>query len=117
MRVVTDNRPAAIGDGAGRVVVVTCASSGIGLATAQQRALAGPSVVLGARRSMVCEEAAAKLQARGATAVAVALDLTDASSIDQFVERVHSLFGPIDRAHSTSASLDHNTWWLSRCRR
>lgn len=93
---MTNNRPAGIGDGNGRVVVVTGASSGIGLATAQQLALSGHRVVLGARRSMVCEEAAAKLKARGATATAVALDLTDPSSIDRFVEHVHRLFGPID---------------------
>ncbi|WP_319453381.1 MULTISPECIES: SDR family NAD(P)-dependent oxidoreductase [unclassified Mycobacterium] len=95
--VVIDGQVArAGGDDGGRVVVVTGASSGIGLATAEQLALSGHRVVLGARRTEVCEEVAAKLRVRGASAVAIALDLADESSISRFVSRVQDDLGPVD---------------------
>jgi NADP-dependent 3-hydroxy acid dehydrogenase YdfG len=84
------------GDGPRRSVVVTGASSGIGLATAQQLARAGHMVVLGARRTEICEKVASKLRAEGATAFAVPLDLSDASSIDRFVESARYLVGPVE---------------------
>ena len=60
-----------------RAAVVTGASSGHGLATAQALAAAGHPVVLGARRLDRLEEAAAKIVADGGEAIGVALDLTD----------------------------------------
>jgi short-subunit dehydrogenase len=84
------------GDGPARSVVVTGASSGIGLATATQLARAGHMVVLGAHRAENCEKVAAKLRAEGATAFAAALDLSDASSIDSFVESARYLVGPVE---------------------
>jgi NAD(P)-dependent dehydrogenase (short-subunit alcohol dehydrogenase family) len=83
-------------DGPRRSVVVTGASSGIGLAMAQQLARAGHMVVLGARRTEICEKVATKLRAEGATAFAVALDLPDPSSIDRFVESARYLVGPVE---------------------
>ncbi|WP_319435643.1 SDR family oxidoreductase [Mycobacterium sp. RTGN5] len=94
--VIEDRTVRSGGDDGGRVVVVTGASSGIGLATAEHLALAGHRVVLGARRAEVCDEVAAKLRVRGASAVAIALDLADESSISRFVARVENQFGPVD---------------------
>ena len=94
--VIEDRAVRGGGDGGGRVVVVTGASSGIGRATAENLALAGHRVVLGARRAEVCDEVAASLRVRGASAVAIALDLADESSISRFVVRVENQLGPVD---------------------
>lgn len=79
-----------------RAVVVTGASSGIGLATAERLARAGHLVVLGARRAEVSEKIAARLRAEGKTAFAAHLDLADTCSIDKFVEAAGYLVGAVD---------------------
>lgn len=79
-----------------RAVVVTGASSGIGLATAKRLARAGHLVVLAARRTEVCEKIASRLREEGATAFAAHLDLADTCSIDKFVEAANYLVGTVD---------------------
>jgi NADP-dependent 3-hydroxy acid dehydrogenase YdfG len=79
-----------------RAVVVTGASSGIGRATAKRLAEAGHLVVLGARRTEVCEKVASQLREEGATAFAAHLDLADTGSIDKFVEAANYLVGTVD---------------------
>jgi NADP-dependent 3-hydroxy acid dehydrogenase YdfG len=66
-----------------RTAVVTGASSGIGAATATRLAADGFDVVIGARRLDRLREVAEPI---GATALA--LDVTDADSVDQFCARV-----------------------------
>ncbi|MDH6140757.1 MULTISPECIES: SDR family NAD(P)-dependent oxidoreductase [Kitasatospora] len=71
-----------------KVAVVTGASSGIGAATARRLAAEGFSVVLTARRTERIEELAKEIEARGGTASAVTLDVTDRAAVDAFAREV-----------------------------
>jgi NADP-dependent 3-hydroxy acid dehydrogenase YdfG len=75
-------------DVSGRTAVVTGASSGIGAASARLLASAGYKVVLGARRLDRLEEAAAEIRQAGGEAVARALDVTAARSVEDFCAAV-----------------------------
>ena len=80
---------------AGKIAVVTGASSGIGAASARALAAAGFRVILGARRVERLLEIAREINAAGAAeAVALTLDVSDAASVAAFaggVPRVHLL--------------------------
>ncbi len=81
---------------AGRTVLVTGASSGIGEATAFEVAARGAHVLLVARRQAELERVRASIEAAGGRASSYALDLTDLDAIDVLVERVLSEVGAVD---------------------
>ena len=86
---------------AGKRVLVTGASKGIGLGVARVFAEEGCDVVLVARRGDVLEEACGKIRAEhGVTALAVAADL----SRQDEVERVAAEVGAIDAMTRTSST-------------
>ena len=78
-----------------RPAVVTGASSGIGAATALALAEVGHPVVLAARRTDRTGDLAAKIEANGGRAVALALDLADPNSIEGFCRRAVE-WGPVE---------------------
>lgn len=88
-RVLTDNI-------AGKVIVITGASSGNGEATARHLAERGASVVLGARRSERIEALASELTAAGHKAKAVTTDVTDKDQVKRLVVAAVETFGRID---------------------
>lgn len=79
-----------------RSVIVTGSSSGIGAATAEAFGRRGYRVALGARREERLAEVAEKVEKAGGEALAHVLDVSDARSIDAFLEAVKSEFGPPD---------------------
>jgi short-subunit dehydrogenase len=83
-------------DLAGRVAVITGASSGIGLACAQQLAAAGCPVVLGARRADRLAEAVDAMRAQGHRADWVATDVTSEDEVERLVARARDTFGRLD---------------------
>ncbi len=67
---------------AGKTVLVTGASSGIGAHLARVAAQAGARVVLAARRTERLAQLAQAIQAEGGEAHAVVLDVTDRASVE-----------------------------------
>lgn len=80
----------------GRVCVVTGATSGIGLATAQKLADAGAILVIGARKPERLKEVAEELEARGASVHAYQCDFSDMEDADRFVQTVLDNHGHVD---------------------
>ncbi|MEV4002727.1 SDR family oxidoreductase [Actinomadura sp. NPDC049753] len=80
----------------GRVAVISGASSGIGEATAEQLSGQGATVVLLARREDRLAGLAARIEKDGGTAVAIAVDVTDAAAVQAAADRVAAELGGAD---------------------
>lgn len=78
---------------AGRVAIVTGASSGIGRSCAQSLARHGASVVLVARRPQPLAAAVESIQAEGGTAVGVSVDITHADAPAALIDAATRLGG------------------------
>ena len=83
-------------DVAGKHIVVTGASSGLGHHFAGMLANAGAQLSLGARRLQRIEQRVAEIQAAGGSAFGSPLDVTEAASIQDFLQAAEAAFGPID---------------------
>jgi short-subunit dehydrogenase len=79
-----------------RVAVITGASSGIGLAVAEQLARDGVAVVLGARRGAQLEQAVARIRATGGRADAIVMDVAIESDVVRLVAHAQQVFGALD---------------------
>ena len=81
---------------AGKVVVVTGASQGIGRALCLALAPQRPRLVLAARDATALEKVAAECRARGAEALVVPTDVGDESACRALVERAVERYGALD---------------------
>jgi NAD(P)-dependent dehydrogenase (short-subunit alcohol dehydrogenase family) len=100
---------------AGRTVMITGASSGIGEATAREVARAGATVLLVARRAEALELLKREIEAAGGTAHVHPCDLTDGAAVDALVEDVSIEHGTVDylvnnagRSIRRSLALSHD---------
>jgi short-subunit dehydrogenase len=90
--------------------LITGASSGIGLALAQELARRGHALALLARRTELLDTLARELTSKGARAFAVVCDVTDAASVREAVRRSEELLGgPIDLAIANAGVSIPNT--------
>ena len=79
-----------------KVVLITGASSGIGEAAARLIAAKGAHVVLGARRTERLEKLVSEIQAKGGSASACSLDVTELESMLAFVAFAKAQHGKVD---------------------
>ncbi|WP_371605930.1 SDR family oxidoreductase [Streptomyces sp. NBC_01213] len=83
---------------AGKVALVTGGASGIGLALSRRLAASGATVVVADYNEESARKAAAELEATGARAAAVALDVTDPASVEAGVRFAVETFGGLHLA-------------------
>jgi NAD(P)-dependent dehydrogenase (short-subunit alcohol dehydrogenase family) len=81
---------------AGKVAVITGGAGGLGLAIAEQMALAGAKVALVDVKAELVRAAAQSLQAKGYSALPVAADVSDGTSVRAAVEAVVAAWGRVD---------------------
>ncbi|MEV0389391.1 SDR family oxidoreductase [Nonomuraea sp. NPDC050643] len=79
-----------------RVAVVTGASSGIGAAVAEHLARLGARVAVLARRVNRLDELVSRIEKDGGTALAIAVDVTDATAVRSAAARVKDELGGAD---------------------
>ena len=79
-----------------QVIVITGASSGIGLATARMAAQAGAKVVLAARNGDVLAEVRREIEAAGGEALHVVADVGERAEVQAIADRTIERFGRID---------------------
>src|SRR5690349_21183337 len=81
---------------AGRTIVITGASSGIGAALARAAAAAGGRVALLARTAAALEQVAGQIHAAGGVAMIYPVDLTDAGAVERVAQSLLADIGAPD---------------------
>jgi NAD(P)-dependent dehydrogenase (short-subunit alcohol dehydrogenase family) len=109
-------------DFAGRVAVVTGSASGIGLETARCFAALGMRVALLDARADAVDAAAETLRADGASAISLAVDVTDEHAVQDAARHIVAELGGVDLLMNNAAvflrggeisELDDDVWrWL-----
>jgi len=83
-------------DLAGKRILLTGASSGIGEAAAEQFARAGATVVVVARRQELLDALAGRITTAGGDATAIACDISDMDAVDALVADIEKRLGGVD---------------------
>jgi NAD(P)-dependent dehydrogenase (short-subunit alcohol dehydrogenase family) len=100
---------------AGKVAIVTGASSGIGRAAAVMFVRHGARVVVAARRGAALQELVASIADEGGTAHACAGDVRDERFMGRLVDTASREFGGLDVAFNST--MPGPSASLARCRR
>jgi len=79
-----------------QVIVITGASSGIGLCTAEAAAKEGAKVVLAARSGQTLDDVVNRINSSGGQAISVLCDVSDRRQVEQAAQAAVARFGRID---------------------
>ncbi len=93
---------------AGKVVVITGASSGAGETTARSLSSQGAAVVLGARRAERIQKLAEELNKGGSKALAVPTDVTNHEQVQHLVDRAVQTYGRVDVILNNAGLMPHS---------
>ncbi|KPC52597.1 SDR family oxidoreductase [Amantichitinum ursilacus] len=93
---------------AGKVVVLTGASAGLGQATARHLSALGATVVLGARRADRINALAAEINAQGGKALAIVTDVTQFAQVQNLVDTAVKTYGRIDVMLNNAGLMPHS---------
>ena len=93
---------------AGKVVVITGASSGLGEAAARLLSAQGAIIVLGARRHDHIQALANELTAQGGSALALATDVTQRNEVKALVDAAVTAFGRVDVLINNAGLMPHS---------
>jgi NAD(P)-dependent dehydrogenase (short-subunit alcohol dehydrogenase family) len=88
---------------AGKIVLITGASRGIGAASARIFAEAGATVALAARNEQALDALAASIRDGGGEALAIPTDVSDAAAAERLVQQTVDAFGRLDAAFNNAA--------------
>ncbi|TDB78292.1 glucose 1-dehydrogenase [Micromonospora sp. KC723] len=89
-------------DFTGEVALVTGASSGMGLATAQAFAHAGAAVVLADINDEALQSATGQLRARGHEALGIQCDVSDEPQVAALIDQTVAAYGRLDMAFNNA---------------
>ena len=101
------NASSASSEFAGRVAFLTGAGSGIGAATARLLARQGAAVVIGDIDEAAGRRVAGELEAQGARASSVHLDVSDAGSVEEAIDCAAAAHGRLDLAVNAAGITGH----------
>lgn len=90
---------------AGKVAIVTGASTGIGAATARLFAAEGARLVIAARRAETLGQVAAEIRAAGGEVIEITGDVRDEALADALVAAATNRFGGLDIAINNAGSI------------
>ena len=79
-----------------KVVLITGASAGIGLATARRFAAAGAKLAVVARSADRLHRLVEELKAQGSDAIALPADVSDPQQVQRVIEKTARYFGRLD---------------------
>lgn len=92
-----------------QTIVITGATSGNGLATAEEAAARGAKVVLAARSIDALEEVAVRLRTGGAQIAVCTADVADPADVERIAETALSHFGGFDSWVNNAAAASYGT--------
>jgi NAD(P)-dependent dehydrogenase (short-subunit alcohol dehydrogenase family) len=80
----------------GKTAIVTGGAGGLGRAMVAAYAEAGANVIVASRNQEKIEAEAARIRDKGQSAIAIAVDVTDAEQVDNLIAKTVDAFGSLD---------------------